>query len=86
MKDLKDLDLEKDSPPIQRSLGLSSNLKDDAFIYCVEVFHMILHRKCFHYSRIVGCYLMKPQVGTCQHLLSYFQQTALRRDSIIFVA
>ncbi len=36
VKDLKDLDLEKDSPPIQRSLGLSWNLKDDAFTFCVD--------------------------------------------------
>ncbi len=36
VKDLKDLDLEKDTPPIQRSLGLSWNLKDDAFTFCVD--------------------------------------------------
>lgn len=33
VKDLKDLDLEKDSPPIQRSLGLSWNLFLFCFIY-----------------------------------------------------
>lgn len=36
VKDLKDLDLEKDTPPIQRSLGLSWNLKDDTFTFCVD--------------------------------------------------
>ncbi|XP_058881751.1 uncharacterized protein LOC131737334 [Acipenser ruthenus] len=34
-KDLKDLDLDVDSPPVQRSLGLSWNLKRDAFTFCV---------------------------------------------------
>ncbi|KAK2903743.1 hypothetical protein Q8A73_010400 [Channa argus] len=34
-KDLKDLDLEKDAPPVQHSLGLSWNLLNDTFIFCV---------------------------------------------------
>ncbi|RXN22446.1 hypothetical protein ROHU_006738 [Labeo rohita] len=36
VKDLKDVDLEKDTPPIQRSLGLSWNLKDDTFTFRVD--------------------------------------------------
>lgn len=35
-KDLKDLDFEIDSPPVQRSLGLSWNLQNDTFTFCVE--------------------------------------------------
>lgn len=35
-KDLKDLDLETDSPPIQRSLGLSWNLENDTFTFRVS--------------------------------------------------
>lgn len=35
VKDLKDLDLEIDSSPVQRSLGLSWNLQKDAFTFCV---------------------------------------------------
>ncbi|XP_062393459.1 uncharacterized protein LOC134080863 [Sardina pilchardus] len=34
-KDLKDLDLQIDSPPIQRSLGLSWNLQNDTFTFRV---------------------------------------------------
>ncbi|XP_064479224.1 uncharacterized protein LOC135392444 [Ornithodoros turicata] len=34
-KDLKDLDLGTDSPPTQRSLGLSWNIKDDTFTFHV---------------------------------------------------
>ncbi|RXN13836.1 hypothetical protein ROHU_037202 [Labeo rohita] len=36
VKDLKDVDLEKDTPPIQRSLGLSWNLKNDTFTFRVD--------------------------------------------------
>lgn len=36
VKDLKDFDLEKDTPPIQRSLGLSWNLKTDTFTFRVD--------------------------------------------------
>lgn len=33
--DLKELDLEVDSPPVQRSLGLIRNLQNDTFTFCV---------------------------------------------------
>eukprot|EP00794_Sanderia_malayensis_P003872 gene3872-4415_t len=35
-KDLKDIDLSKDEPPVQRSLGISWNLKDDKFLVTVS--------------------------------------------------
>lgn len=35
VKDLKDLDLEKDTPPVQRNLVLSWNLKANTFTFCV---------------------------------------------------
>ena len=41
----KDLDLEKDSPPVQRSLGLNWNLQNDAFTFHVTSSHKPFTRR-----------------------------------------